>query len=91
MQWWQPLVSRPAEQLAVDGPELILPLSSGEVDIFAVKDGKSLSKLPAPPSGQGARLVPPVLVAGRPDDPRLLRLMLAPDASQTLTSFRHER
>jgi outer membrane protein assembly factor BamB len=54
IEWMLNLRARPAEQLILDGGQVIVPLSSGELDVFDERDGKPMPS-PTGSSGTAAR------------------------------------
>jgi outer membrane protein assembly factor BamB len=54
IEWMNTLPGRPAEQLAIDEGEVIVPLSTGELAFFSQRDGKRMRPQAAVPGREGA-------------------------------------
>ncbi len=83
IEWMQTLPARPVEQLVIDGGEVIVPLSSGELAMFSQRDGKPVPSPTAPPnppaggSPPGAP-VPPAAAAAPASVVAAIRQLLLP-------------
>ena len=55
IEWMQTLPARPSEQLTIEGGEVIVPMSSGELAFFNQRDGKPVKPAGAPAAPTGAR------------------------------------
>jgi outer membrane protein assembly factor BamB len=89
IRWKNVLLSRPGESLMLESKELIVPLASGAITIFD-SEGKLLANLAAPAATEGVSMVPPVVLAGPPDKPQLIRVTMGADQVQTVVSFKRK-
>jgi outer membrane protein assembly factor BamB len=91
IDWSVPLTARAAGDTFVEGREVLVPETSGDIAVYSAKDGKLGAPLSAAAPGEHVRLVAPVLVGGPADALRLLRLTLNANVVETLTAFRREK
>jgi len=87
IRWNTVLPDRPGTQISIDSGQLLVPLHSGDVQVLPVKTGTPLTPLVTALT-PGNSLVPPLLAAGVPGTPQLLRLTLGSDEVLTLSSFK---
>jgi len=88
IRWKNVLLARPGEALMLESKQLIVPLASGAITIFDA-EGKQIANID-PPAAEAVSLVPPVILAGPPDKPQLIRVTMGTDQVQTVTSYKRK-
>jgi outer membrane protein assembly factor BamB len=89
IRWKNVLLARPGEALMLESKQLIVPLASGGITIFDA-EGKQIANIDPPAATEGVSMVPPVVLAGPPDKPQLIRVTMGADQVQTVTSYKRK-